>query len=36
MKKTGEEDDGRIDTFDFRELHNSRTFLKADQSDEVS
>jgi hypothetical protein len=37
MKKTrGGGSDGRIDAFDLRELHNSRTFLEADPSDEVS
>jgi hypothetical protein len=35
-KKNRGGSDGRIDAFDLRELHNSRTFLEADQSDEVS
>jgi hypothetical protein len=37
MKKNGGGgSDGQIDAFDLRELRNSRTFLKADQSGEVS
>jgi hypothetical protein len=36
VKKTGRRSDGQIDVFDLCELHNSRTFLKTDQSDELS
>jgi hypothetical protein len=36
MKKKGKRSDGQIDAFDLCELHNSQTFLKTDQSDELS